>query len=29
MAVAAATGGTRAPVVRKEASARPLGVSGW
>lgn len=28
MAVAAATGGTRAPAVREEASARPLG-GGW
>lgn len=27
MAVAAATGGTRAPAVREEVSARPLG--GW
>lgn len=31
MAVAAAAGGTRAPAVREEASARPLGVvvDGW
>lgn len=29
MAVAAATGGTRAPAVREEVSARPLGGGGW
>lgn len=31
MAVAAAAGGTRAPAVKEEASARPLGevVNGW
>lgn len=29
MAVAAATGGTRAPAVREKVSARPLGGGGW